>query len=267
MKSNYFKNKKIWITGASSGIGEHLAYGLSRQGARLILSARNKNELNRVAGNCGPPKDQIAVLPLDLEKVDALAPIGREAVEIYGGLDMLINNGGISQRSLVMDTSLQVDRRIMNIDYLGQVALTKAILPTMLAAGSGHIVVVSSLTGKIATPLRSSYCAAKHALHGFFNSLRMEVHQDNIKVTIVCPASITTNVSLNALAGDGNKYGKMDERQAGGMSAEKCARRIIRALKKGREEIDIGPPVIYAALVKRLFPGLYSKAVRRARVT
>ncbi len=262
-----FANKVVWITGASSGIGEALAYGFSEKGARLILSSRNESELMRVKQNCAGAPDKSVILPFDLEHIDTMPDIAAQAIAAFGAIDILVNNGGISQRSLVKDTTIHVDERIMRINYLGQVALTKAVLPHMLERQSGHIVVVSSIMGVMATPLRSAYCASKHALHGFFDALRAEVWKDNIFVTIVCPASIRTDISINALTGSGQRHGKMDPQQANGMDTSVCAAKIMDVVKKKREQCIIGPPVKHAALLKRFMPGLYSTIICRAKVT
>lgn len=257
----------IWITGASSGIGEALAYSLARRGAKLILSARREEELFRVKSACQRADEDILVLPLDLEKQAEFPEKVAQAIAHFAHIDILINNGGVSQRSLAKDTDLAVDRRIMEIDYFGTLALTKAVLPLMLQRKSGKIVVITSLVGKFGTPLRSAYAAAKHALHGFFDSLRAECWRENLKVLIVCPGFIKTQVSINALTAKGNKQNKMDDAQANGMSAEKCAERIIKAILTDREEVYIGGREIYAVYLKRFFPKLFSRVLRKAKVT
>ena len=203
-----FKDKVIWITGASSGIGEHLAYAFSEQGAKLILSSRNQQELTRVKQNCSNP-DSIRILSLDVAKFEQATVIYQQVKEAWGTPDILINNAGISQRELVKDTAFLVDKKIMDVNFLGTVAVTKAVLPDMLAKKSGQIVVISSVMGKIGTPFRSAYAASKHALQGWFDCLREEVYQDNIKVTIICPGYVHTNVTINALKGDGSKNNTM----------------------------------------------------------
>jgi short-subunit dehydrogenase len=161
-------NKVIWITGASSGIGEALAYALSAKGARLILSSRRKEELERVKGNCpSAVQPRIRTLPLDLEKPDTLQLSTEAAIQIFGHVDVLINNGGITQRSLTEEAAMAVYRRLMEVNYFGPIALTKFLLPHFVKRKKGHFVTVTSLTGKFGTPYRSGYAAAKHALHGF----------------------------------------------------------------------------------------------------
>lgn len=260
-------NKVIWLTGASSGIGEALAYALARKGARLILSARRKDELARVKGNC--PSDAqplIKLLPLDLAQAETLQLSVEAAIQIFGTVDMLINNGGISQRSLVAATDLSVDRRIMEVNYFGAIALTKYLLPHFIQRKGGHFVIVSSLTGKFGTPYRSGYAASKHALHGFFDALRAEHFRDRIKVTMVCPGFIHTPITLSALTGDGTPLNKMDDAQYKGKPADWCAAKIVRAIEKGKEEIYIGGREVVGVYLKRFLPRLFSKVIRKVAV-
>ena len=264
-----FIGKVVWITGASAGIGEDLAKTFSKQGSKLVLSARNETELKRVKADCAGSESDISVLPFDLANLDLtrVKEITKQGLACFGKIDILINNGGISQRSLVKDTDISVDMKIMDINYFGQIALTKAVLPHMLERKSGHLVVVSSVMGKMSTPLRSAYCASKHALHGFFDALRSEIYLDNIKILLVCPASIKTDISLNALTGNGNEFGKMDEQQANGLSVEICSKQILQAIHKNKEEILVGPPIKNVVFLKRFFPGLYSSVIKKAKVT
>jgi len=183
-----------------------------------------------------------------------------------GPVDVLINNGGVSQRSLVEETDLAIDRRLMEVDYLGTVGLTKAVLPSMLERGEGRIVVVSSLVGKFGTPFRSSYAGAKHALHGFFGSLAAEVYGRGVRVTMVCPGFIRTAVSINALTGDGTPLGTMDRAQERGMAPERCAESILRAVDRGKAEVLIGGKEILAVYLGRFFPGALRWLLRRVRV-
>jgi short-subunit dehydrogenase len=257
--------KAIWITGASSGIGEALAVAASRRGARLILSARREGELERVRGLCARSQD-VALLPLDLTSFDATAAAAA-AARPFGQVEMLVNNAGISQRGLVVDTDMAVYRRIMELDFFAVVALTKAVLPSMMQKGAGHIVTISSVVGKVATPLRSGYSAAKHALHGFHDALRAEVHESGVKVSVVCPGFVRTQVSNNALTGSGIPQGKMDDALAAGMDPQLCAERIWQGVVKDQSEIVVGGRETYAMLLKRLSPGLLEKLIRKVKVT
>ena len=265
-QSSDFKDNVVWITGGSSGIGEALAYLFSRKGAHLILSSNEPERLEEVKGNCAN-KERHTVMPLDLSESDTMKKKADDVLKRYGHIDILVNNGGISIRALVKDTDMKIDRKIMEIDYFGHVALTKAVLPSMLERKSGHIVVTTSLMGVMPAPYRSAYCAAKHALHGFFDTLRAETWQDNIIVTLICPDAVKTNISINALTGSGGKFGKMDNLISAGISPEACAEKIMQAVSKGKREVIVGTGINrYGPYVKRWFPALYFKLLKKAKV-
>lgn len=259
----------IWITGASSGIGEALTYAFAKQAdTQLILSARRKDELERVARASGLPQERVFILPLDLMKGDELPEKARQALERFGKVDIMVHNGGVSQRAFAKDTRIEVDRAIMETNFFGALILTKALLPSMLERKSGRFVVISSSVGKFGTPLRSTYSASKHALHGFFDSLRAECWRENIKVLIVCPGYIRTQISVNAFTGTGEKQGTMDEAQAKGIPPEVCADRILAAIRADKEEINVaGAKELFGVYMKRFFPALFSKMVRKIKVT
>ncbi|MBL4604624.1 MAG: SDR family oxidoreductase [Flavobacteriaceae bacterium] len=262
-----FQDKVVWITGASSGIGKGLTLELSNQNALLIISARNKKALESVKEACKNPKN-VNVLPLDLENYENFNGIAKEAISWYGRIDIFVNNGGISQRSFAKDTLVAIDKRIMEINYTGTVALTKAVLPHFLERKQGHFVVTTSIVGKIGTPLRSTYAASKHALHGFFDSLRAEVYNDKIDVTLICPGYVTTNVSMNALLGDGTPQQTMDKATANGISPDRFAKLMAKAIKNKKEEVYIaGFKEKLGVYVKRWFPKLFSVMVRKLSVT
>jgi short-subunit dehydrogenase len=261
-----WQDKAVWITGASSGIGEAVARALEPRGARLVLSARRGDRLEALRQSFAEP-DRHAVVPLDLADGGAIAAAVDAALAHAGRIDVMVHNAGISQRALVVDTDLEVDRRLLEVNFFGTVALTKALLPSMLAAGGGRFVVVTSLVGKIGTPLRSGYAASKHALHGFFDSLRAELWDRGIRVTLACPGFIKTELPLAALTGDGSPQGTMDRAQLAGYPAERCAEKIVRAVERDREEVLIGGKERYAVYLKRFLPGLFSRIIRRARVT
>lgn len=249
-----FENKVVWITGASSGIGEALAVAFSRQGACIVLSARRETELERVRERCA---GETLVLPLDVTDYETMPAAVAAVQDRFGRIDFLINNAGISQRSLCQDTDMEVYRRIMEIDVLGQIALTRAVLPIMLDQGSGHISVTSSVAGKIGVPYRTGYCAAKHAVIGFCDALRAEVAGQGIQVATIIPGYIRTNISVAALKGDGSTFGSVDSAIAGGMDADRCAEVILAGLHKGKPEIPVGEGFEMKALwIKRFFPGI-----------
>lgn len=254
----------VWVTGASSGIGEALVRGFAREGARVLLSSRRLEELERVRRSL-PRADEHACVPLDLSRSDTFAGIAQSVIDRFGRIDVLVNNGGVSQRALAAEASLDVERALMEVNYFGTVALTKAVLPWMLARRAGHVVVISSVMGYIGTPGRSTYAASKHALHGYFDSLRAEVWREGLKVTLVCPGYVRTEVSANALDARGDQHRHTDATHVRGITAERCAEATLRAIARGREEISVGGAETWAIPLKRLLPGVVSRVVRKMR--
>jgi dehydrogenase/reductase SDR family member 7 len=251
--------KTVWITGASSGIGEALALQFAKNGDRLVLSARREDELERVAERCRPAAGtgtgQVLVLPLDVTDWDSLLGKVEAVLAQFGTIDLLVNNAGVSQRSLCKDTDMSVYQKLMDVDVMGQIALTKAVLPHMLERGSGHLAVTSSVAGKVGAPMRTGYCAAKHAVMGFFDALRAEVEGQGVSVSTITPGFIRTDISRNALAGDGSAYGKEDEDIAAGMDVTECAEVVFKGLEAKKREIPVGKGKEMAALwIKRISP-------------
>lgn len=264
-----FKDQVIWITGASSGIGEALALAFASEGARLVLSARREAELERVARQCeeqGVTREHLMILPLDVTDTEALPGAVEQVLARFARIDLLINNAGISQRSLCRDTDLSVYRRLMDVDVMGQIALTKAVLPHMLERGNGHIAVTSSVAGKVGVRLRTGYCAAKHAVMGFFDALRAEVEDEGIQVSTIVPGFIATPVAENSLTGDGTPFGQADADNAGGMAPDRAARVILNGLGRGKREIPVGEGREMMALwLKRLSPELTFRMTRNRK--
>ncbi|MEO6287123.1 MAG: SDR family oxidoreductase [Dyadobacter sp.] len=259
-----FRDKVVWITGASSGIGEAIALAFAKEGAKLVLTARREEELIRVKKLTGLPESHVLVLPLDVTEFNKAKPAAEQIIGHFQRIDIMVHNAGVSQRSYIQDTDLEVYQKLMNVNFFSTVALTKAVLPYMKNQKSGHFIVISSVAGKIGTIMRSGYNAAKHALHGFYDSLRAEGFEDNIKVTTICPGYIRTNISLNALNESGAKFGKMDANQAKGIPADECARQILDAVKKDKKEIYIGGFKEVAAIyLKRFFPSMLFDQVRK----
>lgn len=255
----------IWITGASSGIGEELAHQYSEKGNKLILSARNEEVLKQVKASCSHSQN-IEILPLDLSDYPSAPKVVSKAIGYWGRVDLLINNAGISQRSLIAQTDIEVYKKLMEVNYLGTVALSKAILPHFIAYEKGHYAVVSSLMGKFSSPYRSGYCGAKHALHGFFDALRMEHEKDGIKVTMVCPGFVQTNIAKNALIADGSKQSSDDEATKNGIPVKKFCEKMIGAIKKEKFEVYIAGDEKKGIYVKRFFPKLLHKLVLKSQV-
>ena len=258
-------SKIVWITGASSGIGEALAYEYFKAGHKLIISGRNRDELFRVKGNC-QNSFNVHVLPFDLSETQTLEGKAADAIRIFGKVDLLINSGGVSQRGLALETDLHTEQQIMNTNFWGTVVLSKALLPLMIANGGGQIVVISSLVGKFGTKLRSAYSASKHALHGYFDSLRTEVYDKNIDITIICPGFIKTNVTYNALTANGSTLNIMGDAHEKAMTATECAKQIVVAINSKKEEAYIGGKETKAVWLKRFFPKVFAKKIKTAKV-
>ena len=261
MSSDRFRGQVVWITGASSGIGRSLALAFARAGARLILSGRDQQNLEAVRDACRAPAD-VRLLPFDLASVSSLPEQAVRALGFWGRVDYMVHNAGVALRARVADTPLELDQRVMATNYFGPLALTKALLPSMLSRQSGAFVVVSSLSGKYGVPQLSSYAASKHALHGAFECLRAEVHDRNIRVTIVIPGFIRTPILNHAYTADGAKYGKTMPAYERGMDPDVCAERILAAVASGKEEEAIGGWELTSLYLKRFFPTLLSRIVR-----
>lgn len=261
-----FKDQVVWITGASSGIGEALAHAFAAEGGRLVLSSRRPAELERVRQQCPRPGDHL-VLPLDVTRPDAFDSAVAQVLGRFGQIDVLVHSAGVGQRARAADTRLEVERALMEVNYFGPVALTKAVLPSLLARRSGHVVVVSSVMGYLGTPGRSTYAAAKHALHGYFDSLRAEVWREGVFVTLACPGYVRTQISANALGPDGRRHAQMDPTHTKGIAPECCAAAIVAATARRREEVRCGGWEVAGIYLKRFAPALLSRIVRRMKFT
>ena len=256
------QNKVVWLTGASSGIGEALAYVLSSKKCKLIISSRNGVELERVKRCCENGGENIFVLPIDLTKTEELPHTAKEALNHWGKIDCFIHNAGLAVRDLAVNTNEEIDREVMETNYFGPMLLTKCILPHMLEKRSGHIVVISSLSGKYGVPKLSAYAASKHALHGFFDSLRTEAAGMQLKISLIVPGFIKTPIANHTRDGKGNSYGKMIRANEKGMSAECCAGKIMKAILSEKEETLIGGAEMFSVYLHRFFPRLFSSIIR-----
>ncbi len=261
----FYKGKSVWIVGASSGIGRALAIELSKQYADIIISSRNEKELFVVKETCENNGSKCAVIPLDLMNIDSFQEKVSLAISQYNRIDYLILNGGISQRSYIKDTSIEIDKRLMDVNYFGNIALAKAVLPTMIKQKSGHIATVSSIVGVFGFPLRSAYAASKHALHGFYETLRAEHKNDGLLVSVIIPGRVKTNISMNAIDEDGNSYNKLDKGQAKAMSAEKAAKKILIGLKRKKKEINVGGAEILMVYIRRYLPFVFYRIVNKIK--
>lgn len=260
------KDKVCWITGASSGIGEALAKQLAKQGAKIVLSARKEDELKRVNSELQLPDNQTFVLPMDMLVASSFPEKIQAVINKFGRIDLLFHNAGISQRGMMIDTPAYVDRQVMELNFMSVVELTKAVLPQMFTQNFGYFVVTSSIAGKVGTPMRSAYCASKHALHGYFDSLRAELWPQNIGVSLICPGYIKTNISINAVGANGEKFGKMDKNQEKGMDVDHCAAKIIAAVKAEKREVYIGGKEVLGVYLKRFFPSILARIVKNYKI-
>jgi short-subunit dehydrogenase len=263
-----YQGKTIWITGASSGIGEAFTRAFYKEGANLILSSRRAEVLEEVKESLGDDTSNVKIITLDLTDTDSFTAKTKEALAAFVQIDVLINNGGVSQRATVMDSEMSTLRRLMEINYFGSAGLTKEVLPHMVKRKSGHIIVTSSVAGKIGTKFRSGYAASKHAVQGFFNSLRQEMYEHNVAVTLLCPGFIKTNISKNALTGDGSKFNQMGDAHSNAMTADEMVKKVMPKIKAQKEEIFVtGIKEGLALWVQRFSPTLLNKILKKQKVT
>jgi short-subunit dehydrogenase len=267
MKDNKFENEVVWITGASSGIGEALVYQFVRRGARVIASSNDLPGLQRVKEACSGKSEMVTCVPFDLSDTSGIEEIASHQFNAFGRIDILLNIGGISQRSRIDETPLWLDRKIFEINYFGTIALTKAVLPYMLSQRSGHILATSSISGRFGFPLRSAYSASKQALHGFFETLYLENKSSNIRTSVIIPGRVNTAISFHALNATGKEHGRLDEGQAKGISAEKAARTIIRGILRNKREILVGKNELMLLHIRRYMPWLFFRIADKIKST
>lgn len=251
------KDKVVWLTGASSGIGEAIAYALAKENCKIVLSARRVEELKRVRKNINLPDENILILPIDLEKYNHVNDWVKKVMNKFNRIDVLINNGGVSQEGSVLSTTAEVEQKIMNINYFGNVALAKAVASIMQQQKNGKIAVTTSIIGKFGLPNLSTYAASKHALYGFYDSFRLELKKDNVTVLLVAPGFINTNVTLNAVTADGSKHNKNSPAQENGMKTDVFAKKFIKALKSNKNHKYIGKKELLSIPFKTLFPNIF----------
>lgn len=255
--------KTVWITGASSGIGKEAATQYAQRGCHLIISARNQEKLSALQKELSTASS-VEVLPLDLSYEASIIKAAEYVKGKFVKVDLVFHAGGISQRSYLKDTSVEVDRRIMEVNYFGTIILTKAVLPSMLRSGGGQFAVVSSLVGIFGYGVRSAYSASKHALHGFFESLELELGSEGIHSTIICPGGVRTNISVNALMGDGRPSGEMDEMQSRGMPVKRAVAKMISAIDRKKRLLILGSAKEkFGVLVYRIWPSLFFKIAQK----
>lgn len=259
-----YKDKWILVTGASAGIGESICRELEKKGAKIVLASRNLEALENVRKSLSKP-DLHVCEKIDLADESTILEFYENIKKRNITIDILVNNGGVSQRAFALDTKSGVERSLMEVNFFGTVSLSKLFAKDMVKRKAGHIVIVSSVVGKFGCPLRSSYSASKHALHGYFESLRAELANYGVRVSIVCPGYINTRVSINALDEDGLPTGIMDEKTENGLSSEEFAKLFVAKLGK-RSEFYIGRGEILIVYIKRFFPKLYDSLMKRLSV-
>ncbi len=260
-----YTGKTVWITGAASGIGEALAYEYAKHGAQVIISDLNKEKLAAVTANCISLGGQAYAAPFNLEDSTEIEKVAQQVLKLYPKIDYLYNNGGISQRSYAIETPVAIDRKIMETNFFGAVTLTKQLLPSLMSGSGGHIIVTSSVVGKFGFPLRTAYSASKHALQGFFEALRAELVDKNVKVTILSPGKVRTNISVNAVNKDGSRYGVMDPSQAKGMPPDVCAKKIISAVNRNKKELWFAGKEVLMIYIRLYLPALFHKLAPRVK--
>ncbi|XP_026232366.1 dehydrogenase/reductase SDR family member 7B [Anabas testudineus] len=264
----------VVITGASSGLGKECARVFHAAGARLVLCGRDAARLQQVvqeltgsATNTHCQTHSPSTVIFDLADTDTVERAAADILKCYGQVDILINNAGISYRGNILDTHLSVQRDVMETNYFGPIALTQALLPSMVCRRSGHIVVISSVQGKLAIPYRSAYAASKHATQAYFDCLRAEIDRFGIPVTVISPGYIRTNLSVNAVTGDGSKHGVLDKTTAMGWDPRDVAYAVLRAVRhRSKDVVLAGPAPSVAIYLRTLWPSLFFKLMAsRAR--
>uniref|UniRef100_A0A3P8TEZ3 Dehydrogenase/reductase SDR family member 7B n=1 Tax=Amphiprion percula TaxID=161767 RepID=A0A3P8TEZ3_AMPPE len=273
-KGAHVQGAVVVITGASSGLGKECARVFHAAGARLVLCGRDASRLQQVVQELtasSTDTQQQTYTPstviFDLADADTVDRAAEEILKCYGQVDVLINNAGISYRGNILETHISVQRDVMETNYFGTVALTQALLPSMVRRRSGHIVVISSVQGKIAIPYRSAYAASKHATQAYFDCLRAEIERYQIPVTVISPGYIRTNLSVNAVTGDGSKYGVVDKTTASGRDPRDVAQLVLKAVRQRSKDVIVAGLVPNVAVYLRtLWPALFFKIMSsRAR--
>jgi dehydrogenase/reductase SDR family protein 7B len=266
-KYNIFNGKVVWITGASSGIGEALVYQFAEYSVKIIISSNDQQGLERVKKACSNKPAAVICTPFDLSDTTDIEKIVEKKIIELGKIDYLLNIGGISQRSKITETPMWLDRKIFEINFFGTIALTKAVLPYMISRKSGHILATSSITGRFGFPLRSAYSASKQALHGFFETLFLENKNHNIRSSIIIPGRVKTQISMHALDKEGKEHGRMDDGQANGLPSHKAAKKIIRGIIKNKREILVGRGEMTLLFIRRICPWLFFRIADKINST
>lgn len=251
------KNKTVWVIGASSGIGKGLVKYLSKENCKIILSARRETQLQEIKQEYNLTDNNAMVLALDISQSETFDDKIKQAQIFSKNIDVIILNAGIAHKSFAEETTEEVDRRIMEVNFMGNILFTKKIIPIMKQQASGTIAVTSSILGKIGLPLVSTYCASKQAVSGYYESLRYEVEKYNINVTVISPGFIKTDITKNSLTGTGETFNQNSVAQEKGMDAELCAKKMITAIKKGKRHQYIGGLEVFMPTFSFYFPRIF----------
>lgn len=250
------KDKVIWITGASSGIGEALSIYALKHGARVVMSARNHAKLEEIKKN-HDIQNKALVLSMDISTITDATALVNEAINHFGKIDVLVNNAGIGQKSFVLDTKWEIEKQVLDTNFTGLIRLSNAVAHEMKKKGGGNITVITSIMGKYGMPMYAAYSASKHALYGYFDAWRGELKQHNIQVTIICPGFINTNVSYNSLLADGTLMNKNSPAQEKGMPAMKAAEKILKAIAKNKRHKFVGGLELLSVPFRNFAPGIF----------
>lgn len=261
----YFAGKRVWVTGASSGIGEALVNALGEAGVSTLASARRVDRLEALAAN----HESVSILPLDLENRADIQEVVARAWDQLSGIDVLINNAGITQRARFVESDPAALERVVDVNLLGTMRLTHAVTARMNHQGSGHLVVITSVVAKIPTPQRTAYAAAKRGLHGLFDAMRGELEPRGISITIAAPGFVKTEVSQHAVTETGEEHGMLDPNQASGHTADACALDILKGVAKRKREffVSMAPKIWFALFLRTVAPGMLWRILARAEVT
>jgi Short-chain dehydrogenases of various substrate specificities len=259
------KNKTALVTGGGSGIGRSISIHLAKEGCNLILTGLGPKELNETKAKCEKHGVKAYAIETNLSDYASIDRLYEYVVNLKVGIDIYVLNAGISQRDKVFDTDFSVDEKILQIDFLSSVYLIKKFKKMIQEAEHVQLSVTTSLSGLFGFPLRSAYCAAKHALFGFYESLELEY--DNINVTFLIPGRINTEISKSALMGDGSSHAKMDQGQANGLSVERCGKIAVRAIKRQKHRKLIGKKELLMAYIHKYCLSLYYKLSRKISAT
>lgn len=259
----YFKNKTVIVTGASSGIGEQLVRQLANLDAKIVLCARRQANMEAIVSDIGLSEERYLILPCDFSKTVNYTDLVKQVLAKFGSIDVLINNAGIAQKSLVQDTIEEVERRIFEVNYFGTIGFTKAVLPHFMEKGDGHVVAISSILGEIGLPSVGPYCASKHAVNGYFNSLRYDVEKLGVDVSIISPGFISTSITKKSLTGTGEIHAKDSVAQEKGMPADRCAAQILKQIAKKKRQAYVGGLEVLMPKFEFFFPRLFHWLMRK----